>query len=123
MPCVHSRVHTLTNAPLQLPPMLLSEDMCRRCFANKTCALYHKAVEGGSAQSSGMDSKFDELTGVHTFSHHAETACVQHSTNRARAREREREREREKRGRVPARAVCVRAREECDREISVVGTE
>ena len=96
------------NSPLQLPPMLLSEDTCRRCFANKTCALYHIAVDGGSAQSSGMDSKFDELTGLPAFSHHDETCTQAHMGRReaaqssmratfdeSRARTRESERVRE----------------------------
>jgi len=26
----------------QLPPMLMSEHKCSRCFVNQTCALYHK---------------------------------------------------------------------------------
>ena len=38
----------------RLPPMLQSEQQCGRCFANATCALYHRVVEGGSEQSSGM---------------------------------------------------------------------
>ena len=87
MPCEHSRMHTCTNACMharkQLPPTLLSEDQCRRCFANKTCALYHKAVEEGTAQSSGMGAKFDEMTGAHSYSTRATLTSVRTRGKRA----------------------------------------
>jgi hypothetical protein len=31
----------------EMPPLQQSEHACARCFVNKFCSLYHKAVEGG----------------------------------------------------------------------------
>ena len=54
----------------QLLPTIKEENKCNSCFARQTCALYHKAVEGGSAQSSGFPQEFDKLT-----SHLSEAQC------------------------------------------------
>ena len=56
---------------LELPPMLKSPHLCGRCFAKTTCFTYHKLVDDGNGQTSGMKEKFDELVG-HLKSVHQE---------------------------------------------------
>ena len=48
---------------LELPSMLKSPHICGRCFAKTTCFTYHKLVDDGNGQTSGMNEKFDELVG------------------------------------------------------------
>ena len=52
-----------------LPPMLKQTHTCSRCYAKKPCFLYHKLVEGGDGETSGMRNKFDEIAGHLTPSH------------------------------------------------------
>lgn len=40
------------------PPMLNDDWVCQKCPQRVTCALYHKAVEGGSEESAGMGASF-----------------------------------------------------------------
>lgn len=44
-----------------LPPMLKSPHLCGKCYAQTPCFLYHKLVENGTGETSGMDDKFDDL--------------------------------------------------------------
>ncbi|MCJ1479468.1 Tripartite DNA replication factor [Lambiella insularis] len=46
---------------LELPPMLKSPHLCGRCYAKTSCFIYHKLVDDGDGESSGMKEKFDEL--------------------------------------------------------------
>lgn len=46
---------------LELPPMLKSPHLCGRCYAKTPCFIYHKLVDNGDGESSGMKEKFDEL--------------------------------------------------------------
>lgn len=52
-----------------LPPMLKQSHTCSRCYAKKSCFLYHKLVERGNGETSGMRNKFDEIAGHLTPSH------------------------------------------------------
>ena len=45
----------------ELPPMLKDPRLCGRCYAQKPCFIYHKLVEGGDGNSSGMKEQFNEL--------------------------------------------------------------
>ncbi|KAL6069587.1 Tripartite DNA replication factor [Balamuthia mandrillaris] len=54
----------------RLPPMLKSR-ICQYCHQLETCALYHKALENGNAESSSLGALFDEKTG-HLKPHHIE---------------------------------------------------
>ncbi|KAJ3256230.1 Tripartite DNA replication factor [Chytriomyces hyalinus] len=53
-----------------LPGMLQNSNACTRCYSLNTCLVYHKAVEGGDAETSGLGSLFNSntghLSGVHT---------------------------------------------------------
>lgn len=46
---------------LSLPPMLKNNHMCHRCYAKDPCFLYHKLVESGTGETSGLKEKFDEV--------------------------------------------------------------
>ena len=47
---------------LELPPMLEnSPHLCGKCYAQKTCFIYHKLVDDGDGQTSGLKEMFDEL--------------------------------------------------------------
>ncbi len=48
---------------LELPPMLKNPHLCGRCYAKSPCFLYHKLVDEGNGETSGMGKKFDEVTG------------------------------------------------------------
>ena len=47
---------------LSLPPMLKQTHTCDRCYAKTPCFLYHKLVEDGDGETSGMRAKFDAMT-------------------------------------------------------------
>lgn len=44
-----------------LPSMLKKEPLCGRCYAKTTCFIYHKLIEDGDGETSGMKAKFDEV--------------------------------------------------------------
>ena len=46
----------------ELPPMLQKAYVCGKCFAQTPCFIYHKTVESGNGETSGMGNDFDELT-------------------------------------------------------------
>ena len=46
---------------LELPPMINSPHLCGKCYAKTACFVYHKLVDNGDGESSGMKEKFDEL--------------------------------------------------------------
>ncbi|KAL8776489.1 MAG: hypothetical protein Q9194_003114 [Teloschistes cf. exilis] len=50
---IHQRV--------ELPPMLQSPHLCGRCYAKTSCFVYHKLVEDGTGETSGLKEKFDEV--------------------------------------------------------------
>ncbi|KAL9126580.1 MAG: hypothetical protein Q9217_004394 [Psora testacea] len=45
----------------ELPPMLRKPYTCGKCYAQTPCYLYHKLVENGNGETSGMGEKFDDL--------------------------------------------------------------
>ncbi|CAN0080366.1 unnamed protein product, partial [Ectocarpus fasciculatus] len=53
-----------------LPPVIRRSRECGMCFQNSECMLYHRAAEGGDAESSGLepgvfDSKVGHLSEAH----------------------------------------------------------
>ena len=46
---------------LELPPMMKSPHLCGRCYAQTPCFVYHKLVDDGDGDTSGMKEKFDEV--------------------------------------------------------------
>ncbi|KAL8748361.1 MAG: hypothetical protein Q9184_007361 [Pyrenodesmia sp. 2 TL-2023] len=54
-----------------LPPMLKSPHLCGNCYAQKPCFIYHKLIEDGNGETSGMKEKFEEVV-RHLNSSHAD---------------------------------------------------
>lgn len=46
---------------LELPPMLKRPHLCGRCYAKTTCFIYHKLVDNGDGETSGMKEKLDQV--------------------------------------------------------------
>ncbi|KAL8392886.1 hypothetical protein RB595_002904 [Gaeumannomyces hyphopodioides] len=46
---------------VQLPPMKKAKNMCGRCYAQTSCFIYHKLADDGDGETSGMQTKFDEV--------------------------------------------------------------
>jgi len=46
---------------LELPPMLKSVHLCNKCYAQTPCFIYHKLLDGGNGDTSGMKEKFDQV--------------------------------------------------------------
>lgn len=46
---------------LELPPMLKSAHLCGKCYAQSPCFLYHKLIDDGNGETSGMGEKFENL--------------------------------------------------------------
>ena len=46
-----------------LPPVIHDVRTCERCFERSACMLYHKAMEGGTTETSGLkDDMYQQLT-------------------------------------------------------------
>lgn len=52
----------LSNRLRPLPPMLRDSHICQKCQMADTCFVYHAAVEGGTAETSGLGIPFDRRT-------------------------------------------------------------
>ncbi|RVD84299.1 uncharacterized protein DFL_006058 [Arthrobotrys flagrans] len=48
---------------LDLPPMLQDKRMCGRCYAKTTCFVYHKTMENGTEETSGVGDVFTKEAG------------------------------------------------------------
>ncbi|KAL8968450.1 MAG: hypothetical protein Q9183_002452 [Haloplaca sp. 2 TL-2023] len=46
---------------VHLPPMLKSPHLCGQCYAQTPCFIYHRLVEDGNGETSGLKDKFDEV--------------------------------------------------------------
>ena len=46
---------------LELPPMLKSPHLCGKCYAKTSCFTYHKLIDSGDGETSGLKEKFDEV--------------------------------------------------------------
>lgn len=46
----------------KLPPQILNEHLCKRCFQIDTCIMYHKLIEGGTEQTSSVPQLFEQKT-------------------------------------------------------------
>jgi CRISPR/Cas system-associated exonuclease Cas4 (RecB family) len=47
----------------ELPPMIMNAHQCGRCFQKDSCMLSHKAMEGGTAETSGVEGIFEGCVG------------------------------------------------------------
>ncbi|TPX63675.1 hypothetical protein SpCBS45565_g06433 [Spizellomyces sp. 'palustris'] len=57
------------NSRGKLPPMIQRLHACQRCYALDNCLVYHKAIENGTADTSGLGSLFDKRTSHMTATH------------------------------------------------------
>ena len=48
---------------LDLPPMLKKTHLCKACYSKTECFTYHKLVEGGDGETSGLGETFNEMIG------------------------------------------------------------
>ena len=46
---------------LELPRMLKSPHLCGKCYAKTPCFVYHKLVDDGDGETSGLKEKFEEV--------------------------------------------------------------
>ncbi|RMZ80284.1 hypothetical protein DV738_g2822, partial [Chaetothyriales sp. CBS 135597] len=46
---------------LDLPPMLQKPHMCKSCYSKSECFTYHKLVDGGDGETSGLGETFNEM--------------------------------------------------------------
>ena len=45
----------------ELPPMIKRPHICGKCFAQTSCFLYHKLLDDGNGETSGLGEKFDDF--------------------------------------------------------------
>jgi DNA replication ATP-dependent helicase Dna2 len=45
----------------QLPPMMEKDHLCKKCYAQVPCFIYHRLADDGNGETSGMKAKFDEV--------------------------------------------------------------
>lgn len=46
---------------LELPPMIKRPHVCGKCYAQTPCFIYHRMIDDGNGETSGMGEKFDDL--------------------------------------------------------------
>ncbi|XP_065062529.1 DNA replication ATP-dependent helicase/nuclease DNA2-like isoform X2 [Rhopilema esculentum] len=51
------------RSALSVPGLLKNERTCKRCPAVNTCMVFHKSVEQGTKETSGVGNLFEEVTG------------------------------------------------------------
>ena len=66
---VHLRTNRGDRRCKDLPTMIMDDHRCGHCFQKDSCMLYHRAVEGGTAETSGVESLFNAAVGHLTDRH------------------------------------------------------
>ncbi|CAG8452223.1 3265_t:CDS:2 [Cetraspora pellucida] len=61
--------YTLDDQRSILPPMIKNEFQCKNCSYNASCFLYHKAIENGTSETSGVVQIFNNKV-AHLKDHH-----------------------------------------------------
>lgn len=64
-----NRLSGYVRERLELPPMVKNSRLCSQCYAKIPCFLYHKLVDNGDGETSGMGDKFLEVVGHLTAQH------------------------------------------------------
>lgn len=52
---------TYVRHRVELPPMIKRPYVCGKCYAQTPCFIYHKMVDDGNGETSGMEEKFDDF--------------------------------------------------------------
>ena len=58
-----NRLAGYVREKLALPPMLKRPHMCNQCYSKTACFIYHKLVDDGDGETSGMGNKFLDAVG------------------------------------------------------------
>ncbi|EEA20373.1 DNA replication helicase Dna2, putative [Talaromyces marneffei ATCC 18224] len=66
-----NRLAGFIREKMELPPMIQRKHLCNQCYSKTACFVYHKLVDDGNGETSGLGPKFDEVVG-HLDSRHAE---------------------------------------------------
>lgn len=64
-----NRLSVYVRERLELPPMVRNSRLCSQCYAKIPCFLYHKLLDDGDGETSGMGDKFLEVVGHLTPQH------------------------------------------------------
>ncbi|KAJ3036787.1 Tripartite DNA replication factor [Rhizophlyctis rosea] len=64
-----NRMACYLNNRTKIPEMEKNVQKCQRCYALDTCTVYHKGLESGTADTSGLGSLFDKKTAHMTPEH------------------------------------------------------
>ncbi|KAJ5217327.1 hypothetical protein N7468_010335 [Penicillium chermesinum] len=59
---VRNRLSVYVRERAQLPPMLKKPRMCTRCYAKTPCLIYHRLMEDGNGETSGLGDDFEADT-------------------------------------------------------------
>ncbi|EED24276.1 DNA replication helicase Dna2, putative [Talaromyces stipitatus ATCC 10500] len=66
-----NRLAGFIREKMDLPPMIKRQHLCNQCYSKTACFVYHKLVDDGNGETSGLGQKFDEVVG-HLDSRHAD---------------------------------------------------
>lgn len=66
-----NRLAGFIREKMELPPMIQRKHLCNQCYSKTACFVYHKLVDDGNGETSGLGPKFDEVVG-HLDVRHAE---------------------------------------------------
>ncbi|PGH27401.1 hypothetical protein AJ80_00879 [Polytolypa hystricis UAMH7299] len=64
-----NRLATFVVDRTKLPPMVQRPRICNQCYAKKICFTYHKLLDNGNEETSGMGNSFLEIVGHLTAAH------------------------------------------------------
>ncbi|PCG96179.1 Dna2/Cas4, domain of unknown function DUF83 [Penicillium occitanis (nom. inval.)] len=65
-----NRLAGFIREKMELPPMIQRKHLCNQCYSKTACFVYHKLVDDGNGETSGLGPKFDEVVG-HLDARHA----------------------------------------------------
>jgi DNA replication ATP-dependent helicase Dna2 len=58
-----NRLACYVREKMELPPMLKRPHLCNQCYSKTACFVYHKLMDDGDGESSGVGDKFHEAVG------------------------------------------------------------
>ncbi|KAL1857271.1 DNA replication endonuclease-helicase Dna2 [Paecilomyces lecythidis] len=64
-----NRLAGFVRERIELPPMIKRPGLCNQCYSKTSCFIYHKLVDDGDGETSGLGDKFLEAVGHLTKPH------------------------------------------------------
>ncbi|KAJ9356882.1 hypothetical protein DTO027B9_3366 [Paecilomyces variotii] len=64
-----NRLAGFVRERFELPPMIKRPGLCNQCYSKTSCFIYHKLVDDGDGETSGLGDKFLEVVGHLTKPH------------------------------------------------------